>query len=30
MAEEETNDVIVGDGYALADLDALGEGYGFR
>jgi quercetin dioxygenase-like cupin family protein len=30
MAEEETNDVIVGDGYALAHLDALGEGYGFR
>jgi quercetin dioxygenase-like cupin family protein len=30
MADEETNDVIVGDGYAVANIDALGEGYGFR
>src|SRR5262249_35646967 len=27
---EEYPDVIVGDGYALADLDALGDGPGFR
>jgi quercetin dioxygenase-like cupin family protein len=30
MAEDETPDVIVGDGYAVAHIDALGEGYGFR
>jgi uncharacterized cupin superfamily protein len=30
-ASNEYPDVIVGDGYAVAaDLDALGEGYGFR
>jgi uncharacterized cupin superfamily protein len=29
MATQE-KDVVVGDGYALADLDSIGEGYGFR
>jgi quercetin dioxygenase-like cupin family protein len=28
--EEQFPDVIRGDGYAVAPLDALGEGYGFR
>ena len=30
MATEEQNDIVVGDGYALADIDAIGDGYGFR
>ena len=30
MAQEQTNDVIAGDGYAVGTLDAIGEGYGFR
>jgi quercetin dioxygenase-like cupin family protein len=30
MAQDETNDVIAGDGYALGTIDAIGEGYGFR
>jgi quercetin dioxygenase-like cupin family protein len=30
MAEEEGNDVVVGDGYAVGSIDAIGEGYGFR
>jgi quercetin dioxygenase-like cupin family protein len=30
MAEEETTDVIAGDGYAVGTLDAIGDGYGFR
>ena len=30
MAAEQQNDVMVGDGYAVADLDSIGEGYGFR
>jgi quercetin dioxygenase-like cupin family protein len=30
MAGNETTDVIMGDGYAVANLDAIGEGYGFR
>ena len=30
MASDDQKDVIVGDGYAVADLDAIGEGYGFR
>jgi quercetin dioxygenase-like cupin family protein len=30
MATEEQNDIGVGDGYALADIDANGDGYGFR
>ncbi len=30
MAVEETNDVVVGDGYAVSNIDAIGEGYGFR
>jgi quercetin dioxygenase-like cupin family protein len=30
MPDEETNEVIVGDGYAVANIDAIGEGYGFR
>jgi quercetin dioxygenase-like cupin family protein len=30
MAEDEGNDVVVGDGYAIGSVDAIGEGYGFR
>lgn len=30
MSTEETNEVVVGDGYAVASLDALGDGPGFR
>ena len=30
MAEDDANDVIVGDGYAVASIEAIGEGYGFR
>jgi quercetin dioxygenase-like cupin family protein len=30
MAEDAGNDVIVGDGYAVGNVDAIGEGYGFR
>ena len=30
MATQEEKDVVVGDGYAVADLDSIGEGYGFR
>ena len=30
MATKEQKDVVVGDGYAVADLDSIGEGYGFR
>jgi quercetin dioxygenase-like cupin family protein len=30
MAAEETNDVVVGEGYAVSNIDAIGEGYGFR
>jgi quercetin dioxygenase-like cupin family protein len=30
MATQEQNDIIVGDGYALGDIDSIGEGYGFR
>jgi quercetin dioxygenase-like cupin family protein len=30
MAAEPVSDVIVGDGYAVASLDGIGEGYGFR
>jgi quercetin dioxygenase-like cupin family protein len=30
MATEETQDVVVGEGYAVGNLDAIGEGYGFR
>jgi uncharacterized cupin superfamily protein len=30
MATQEQKDVVVGDGYAVADLDSIGEGYGFR
>jgi len=30
MTAEETNDVVVGDGYAVANIDSIGEGYGFR
>jgi quercetin dioxygenase-like cupin family protein len=27
---DETSEVVVGEGYAVANIDALGEGYGFR
>ena len=30
MATKEQDDIIVGDGYALGDIDSIGEGYGFR
>ena len=30
MAETEAQDVVVGDGYAVGNLDEIGEGYGFR
>jgi uncharacterized cupin superfamily protein len=30
MVEGEANDIVVGDGYAVANVDAIGEGYGFR
>ena len=30
MADEPVNDVIVGDGYAVANIDGIGDGYGFR
>jgi quercetin dioxygenase-like cupin family protein len=30
MAEDEANGVVVGDGYAVATVDTIGEGYGFR
>jgi quercetin dioxygenase-like cupin family protein len=30
MAEEELDDVVVGDGYAVGNIDTIGEGYGFR
>jgi quercetin dioxygenase-like cupin family protein len=30
MAEDEGNDVVVGDGYAIGNVDTIGEGYGFR
>src|SRR3954470_7099490 len=30
MTAEETNDVVVGDGYAVANVDTIGDGYGFR
>jgi quercetin dioxygenase-like cupin family protein len=30
MAEDDLNDVVVGDGYAVTSIDAIGEGYGFR
>jgi quercetin dioxygenase-like cupin family protein len=30
MGEELSDGVIVGDGYAVANLDDIGEGYGFR
>jgi mannose-6-phosphate isomerase-like protein (cupin superfamily) len=30
MPGEQVNDVIAGDGYAVASIDAIGEGYGFR
>jgi mannose-6-phosphate isomerase-like protein (cupin superfamily) len=30
QASSEYPEVIVGEGYAVGDLDALGEGYGFR
>jgi quercetin dioxygenase-like cupin family protein len=30
MAEEEAQDVVVGDGYAIGSIDGIGEGYGFR
>ena len=30
MAAEPVTEVIAGDGYAVASIDAIGEGYGFR
>ena len=30
MAGDEADDVVVGDGYALGNVDTIGEGYGFR
>jgi quercetin dioxygenase-like cupin family protein len=30
MAGEPVNEVIAGDGYAVAGIDGIGEGYGFR
>jgi quercetin dioxygenase-like cupin family protein len=30
MAEDETDDVVVGEGYAIGNVDSIGEGYGFR
>jgi mannose-6-phosphate isomerase-like protein (cupin superfamily) len=30
VSQEEVNEPIEGDGYAVASLDGLGEGYGFR
>jgi quercetin dioxygenase-like cupin family protein len=30
MTGEPVNEVIAGDGYAVASVDAIGEGYGFR
>jgi quercetin dioxygenase-like cupin family protein len=30
MAESEVNDVVVGEGYAIGNVDSIGEGYGFR
>jgi mannose-6-phosphate isomerase-like protein (cupin superfamily) len=30
MAEDEAHEVVIGDGYAVANIDALGDGGGFR
>ena len=30
MVEREADDIVVGDGYAVANVDAIGDGYGFR
>jgi quercetin dioxygenase-like cupin family protein len=30
MATQEEKDIVVGDGYAIGDIDSIGEGYGFR
>jgi quercetin dioxygenase-like cupin family protein len=30
MGQEEAGEVVVGEGYAVANIDELGEGYGFR
>jgi quercetin dioxygenase-like cupin family protein len=30
MSEERVKEVVEGDGYAVASIDGLGEGYGFR
>ncbi|HYH59890.1 MAG TPA: cupin domain-containing protein [Thermoleophilaceae bacterium] len=30
MADQPVHDVVEGDGYAVANVEALGEGYGFR
>jgi quercetin dioxygenase-like cupin family protein len=30
MAEGEVHEVVVGDGYAVGNIDTIGEGYGFR
>jgi quercetin dioxygenase-like cupin family protein len=30
MGEGESSDVVVGEGYAVGNIDTIGEGYGFR
>jgi quercetin dioxygenase-like cupin family protein len=30
MATQEEKDIVVGEGYAIGDIDSIGEGYGFR
>jgi quercetin dioxygenase-like cupin family protein len=30
MAEVESSDIVVGEGYAVGSLETIGEGYGFR
>jgi uncharacterized cupin superfamily protein len=30
MSRNQVNETIVGDGYAVANVDGIGEGYGFR
>ena len=30
MPDEPVDDIVEGDGYAVANVDALGDGYGFR
>jgi quercetin dioxygenase-like cupin family protein len=30
MAESDTQEIVVGDGYAVGNLETIGDGYGFR